>query len=797
MLPGQSLLNGRAAIVSAPSLNSRGVLCFLLPGRYGPPFNARKNSVWFSDRTVDKSVERRSVVPAPELNETARACAAGAPGPAGSIWSVPLVALIALSASFLGNDETAGYAEAVPVIGIGVLLIFFPWRAIPGGAVMIGIGGLLGCGLAGFLPARWIGEPEWHSAIRHAIPGLAASVTLQPIHSLLRFGVMLAAIAFAVWVLQWRPIRRVLCFQALCTGIALLATTALAAHLYAFPVLGWHPSQGFGPFPNRNQTATLMALGAMLALGLCVRSFRRRNPLSILWVLALIACLGALLLSNSRAPFCLLIAGSFFWLFRLQTSTLQGLAVAGGVALLICAATLLFGETIARRVPELLTQGGGFRVKIYQDSLRLVEASPALGTGVGNFEAIFPRFREASLNDERVIHPESDWLWMAAEMGLPSVLFCGIGIGAVLVGMVYSPASGEKEIRSICVVALAAFFVNSLIDVPGHRLGTILPVLVVVGLCTRLRLSAQYSKILLWASRLVGFGLMAFGIVLIGGVNLNTRTQHAIAQRDWTAVEKAATESLVRIPLSWSLYITRAYASVHQGRWLEAISDFHHARFLEPKLAVVPLSEGKAWVGINRALALTAWNETLKRSQAGEMRALYAQMLDASLQDQELHLETIRLADGRPSLAILTLNSEDIDKRTLEALESEKSKLSADELLVLTRAQARKAATERDFERAYELGKQAMRPIPFPARSAQTEGQCYEALTQDPLDFAAAFNLCSILLVQGRREEALRIIDPISRETRCPEYFLVMKAETFAAQRQWQEAWNTIELLVK
>ena len=712
-------------------------------------------------------------------------------------WIVALVVSIAFSASFLGNDGTAGYAEAAPVIGIGLLLLVFPWRAIPDHAVMIGIGGLLVCGLAGFLPVRWVGEAEWHSAIRHAIPGLAASVTLQPVHSLFRFGVMLSSMAFALWLLQWRLIRRVLCFQALCIGIGLLAITALAAHFYSFPVPGWHPSQGFGPFPNRNQTATLMALGVMLALGLCVRSFRRRNPMCILWVLALITCLAALLLSNSRAPFCLVIAGSFFWLFRLQQSTLKGLAVAGGATLLICAAALLLGENMAKRVPDLLTDRGGFRVKIYRDAFRLVEASPALGTGVGNFEAIFPRYREASLNDERVIHPESDWLWLATEMGLPSVLFCGIGIGALMIRMVYSPASGEKELHSIGAIAFAAFLVNSLIDVPGHRLGTILPVLVLAGLCTRPRLLAQNSRILFWVSRITGLGLVALGILLIGAVNLNTRTQRAIAQRDWTTLETAATESLAHTPLNWPLYVERAYASIPLSQWIQAISDFHRARFLEPKLAVVTLSEGKAWAGVNRALALAAWNETLRRSQAGEMRSLYAQMLDASLQDRQLRLKTIRLADARPSLAILTLNSEDIDKRTLEALESEKSKLSADEFLVLTRAQAWKAAAEGDFERAYELGKQAMRPIPFPARSAQTEGQCYEALTQDPLDFAAAFNLCSILLVQGRREEALRIIDPISRETRCPEYFLVMKAGIFASQRQWQEAWNTIELLVK
>src|ERR1700740_3069398 len=231
------------------------------------------------------------------LNQSPGAMSAQRSEARKSVWIVLVVVLIALSPSFLGGEE-AGYGEAVPVIGIGLLLLLFPLSAIPGRSVLIGITGLLFCGLGGFLPAHWIGEPAWHAAIRQAIPGLADTVTLQPVHSLIRFGVMLCAILFAVWVFQWRPVARLWCFQALCGGIALLATIALVAHFYSYPVPGWHPSQGFGPFQNRNQTATLMALGAMLALGLCASSFRRRDWSGVFWFLAFVMCLAALLFTN-------------------------------------------------------------------------------------------------------------------------------------------------------------------------------------------------------------------------------------------------------------------------------------------------------------------------------------------------------------------------------------------------------------------------------------------------------------------------------------------------------------------
>jgi hypothetical protein len=106
--------------------------------------------------SVDKFVEDRSGVSAAELNENPGASSMGA---TESVWTIALVVLIALGASFLGNDETASYAEAVPVIGIGILLIVFPWRGLPShagwgvGQMIIGFSKSCGSG-------RCISTPE-------------------------------------------------------------------------------------------------------------------------------------------------------------------------------------------------------------------------------------------------------------------------------------------------------------------------------------------------------------------------------------------------------------------------------------------------------------------------------------------------------------------------------------------------------------------------------------------------------------------------------------------------------------
>jgi tetratricopeptide (TPR) repeat protein len=402
-----------------------------------------------------------------------------------------------------------------------------------------------------------------------------------------------------------------------------------------------------------------------------------------------------------------------------------------------------------------------------------------------------------SLNGQRVIHPESDWLWMASEMGWFSVLFCIVGIGGLLIRDIHSSTRREKELRLAGLIALGVFLVNSLIDVPGHRLGTILPILLLASLCTRPRLFGESALILPWASRISGIGLLAFGVFLVREANLKAQTERAVVEGEWARAEEAASELLVRQPLSWSLYVTRGYAAVHQSRWLKANTDFRYARFLEPKMAIVPFNEGKAWVGVNRVLALVAWREALRRSQSAEMRDFYGQMLDASSGDSQLHLATIRLADSWPSLALLTLDPGSVDSKTLQVLESQRSRLTAEEILALTRAEAWKAAAAGDFEKAYELGRLAMRRIQFPMRNAQSVEQCRDALIRDPRDFAAAFNLCSILQARERWQDALEVLEPISRDSNCPVYILVMKAETLASQQKWSEAWTAIGELVR
>jgi tetratricopeptide (TPR) repeat protein len=607
---------------------------------------------------------------------------------------------------------------------------------------------------------------------------------------------MLSAIFFGIWVVQWRPTRRVQCVRVLAAGIALLAVAALLVHAFSISIPGWRPSQGFGPFANRNQTGTSMALGAMLALGLCAYSIRVRHTDSPPWAVAFGICLVALFYSNSRGPLCLLALGIFCGILIQQKVSAKSFAIAASAFLLISSAALLIGGDVSARLLGLFSQGAGLRLQIYQDTFQLVKTAPFAGVGLGNFDAIFPSFRHASLNDQRILHPESDWLWLMAEIGVVSALCLVVASACCFKWPPRLARTRDEDVQLACKIAIVLFVVNSLFDVPGHRLGTILPLLFVAGIYCCSTLTAESAPALPWISRLLGIGLIAFGVSLLRSDSTESQLQLALARRDFEEAEKLATRALARTPLNWSLYMTRGYANVHEKKSLQAIADFRYASFLEPKMAAVPFDEGRAWIGVNVPMAVAAWKECLSRSGGNQRDEYFGQILEMSAKDERLLEATLRLSDRDPALALIALRSGLADSRTLQFLEEEKPKLDSEQIRVVLKAEARKAAAEKDFQQAYELARQAVRNIPFPNRQERSEQACRIALIKNPGDMSAAFDLCMVLESEKRHDEAVSVLDGFCREHDCPDYLLLMKADFLASLTQWPAAWEVISGLL-
>jgi len=703
------------------------------------------------------------------------------------------VSAIALSASFLGAAE--GWNAAVPVIGVGLLLILWPFIALPGPTILFGVLGLLFCAIFGFLPGNWFAPAEWHSRLQQAIPGLASTVSLQPYQTLFSLGALLAAILYGVWLIQWQPISRIVCLQTLVVGIAILAGVALISHYAGMPIPIWHPRQGFGPFSNRNQTGTLMGLGAIVAFGLLASGLRRGSWTSSWWIIALVLCLGANLLSNSRASLCLLLLATSGWfVYRLGIS-LRALTIGAGVVLLIATFALLLGEQVVGRLQEFLADGAGLRGNIYQDTAKLIAAVPFTGIGLGNFAAIFPFFRDSSLNSMRVIHPESDWLWLASEAGIGSILFCLVIVTSLLIQTAKPANPREGDVFFAGFVGVLAFLGNTLFDVPAHRLGTILPAIFVAALCTRPKLLFYRARWVPWISRGAGIALIVLAILLVRANSVANGPQRGFVKGDWHAVRAKANEALNITPLDWSLYLIRGSANVRLGNWMEALTDFRGARVIEPKLAVVPFDEGCAWLGANSALAIAAWKEALRRSPDDQI--LYLQMLDKSVPFHEVHLAIVRLGDEHLDWAFTALQRGYFDNTTLDSIESKRSELTFEQQSVFDRAKSRRAAAEKDYRLAYELGMKTLGKVTFPAPGHMSEIQYRLSLVQDPTNFSAVYNLCLILRAQERKREMLQVLESVTKQAGCPDYFYAMKGDLLASMDDWSGAWGAISRLVR
>jgi tetratricopeptide (TPR) repeat protein len=507
-------------------------------------------------------------------------------------------------------------------------------------------------------------------------------------------------------------------------------------------------------------------------------------------------CLVALFYSNSRGPLCLLVLGSFCGILIQQRISAKGFAIAASAFLLIASAALLIGGNVSARLLGLFSEGAGLRVQIYQDTFQLVKTAPFAGVGLGNFDAIFPWFRHASLNDQRILHPESDWLWLVAETGVVSLLFLVLAT-ACCFGWSPRPARRrDEDVQLACRIAIVLFVINSLFDVPGHRLGTILPLLFVAGIYCCSTLTAEGAPALPWISRLLGIGLVAFGVSLLRSDSAESQLHLVLARGDFEEVEKLTSRALTRAPLNWSLYMTRGYANVHEKKLLQAIADFRYALLLEPKMAVVPFEEGRAWIGVNVPMAVAAWKECLSRSSGDERNEYFRRILEVSAKDERLLEATLRLSDGDPALALIALRSGLADSKTLRFLEEEKPKLDSEQIRVVLKAEARKAAAEKNYQQAYELARQAIRNIPFPNRQERSEQACRIALIKNPGDISAAFDLCMVLESEKRHDEAVRVLENVCRDGNCPDYLQLMKADFLASLTQWPAAWEVISGLL-
>jgi hypothetical protein len=763
----------------------------------------------------------------------------------GRWWKNIAVPALPALACFLGG-ATEKWSEGIIVALLGLILLVDPPRSSLGWVLNLIIFALAGCAATAFLPAQWFSQPDWRLVLLNDFGvTLPATLSPQPWISLGCFASLVAGLSWLYYVstleLDLREVRQQLRFFA--GAIVTLAILCVALYLTRAALPFWHNQRGFGPFPNRNQTANLFGLTAVVVLACGQEDIRQGRKRWLAWLIALGFLVWAIVLDFSRAGILILAAGSAFWLGAFALRKGSAARIALGLSLLLILATVLLvfgGQTFERfhlRTGEAGDVATDLRWAIFRDALQLIRASPWCGIGLGNFDGIFAIFRDASLNGARTIHPESDWFWLWVELGWPAFVLTMTGL-AVLVRRVFPLQEGTNQrFRLAALLAALLFVLHGVVDVSGHRIGTIFAGIFLLGMA--LRRPAQLSPSA-WAPivfRSIGVLLVGVGITWVVVTRYEMRLPGAIGaeielrqasianrNRNFDETIQRTTHALEWAPLKWQLYFARALGKIGAKRPpSDALDDFRRARFLEPNAYEVPFEEGSAWLASEPGLAITAWREALRRagaeksekyrrmlSLAAQYRpAVYRGLEEFGLAHHDLALICLERATGQQFMSALdgvlehdpnlqTFSSE--EKLKLFSLWADHGDLN--ELARVVEAHpdwmshawpalAKYHASRNDFRSAFKVVRRFGETPPLPDASAgQSLDQLRQAFHAAPDNYGVGYQLYRQQMNEGKIDEALMTVRHFTEMANCPRYFHFLEAESWAAKENWDRAWK-------
>jgi O-antigen ligase len=759
--------------------------------------------------------------------------------------SIPALPVIAC---FLGG-ATQKWSEGIVLVLLGLILLVHPPRFTLGPALNAILLAVLACTATAFLPARWFLQPAWRLVLVNDFDiALPATLSPQPWISLGCLISFLAALSWLYYVsavdLDLHEVRSQL--RVFVTGIVLLAALCLALHHAHTALPFWHNERGFGPFPNRNQTANLFGLTAIVLLACGQDDIRHGRKRWVVWVLGLAILVAAIIVNFSRAGVLILVVGSALWLaaFALRKASPARIALGISGLLILLTVMLVFGgQTFERfnlRSGDMASVTNDLRWAIFRDALQLIRASPWCGIGLGNFDEIFAMFRDASLTASRTIHPESDWFWFWVEAGWPAILLALAGF-ALLIRRVFPLHEGTNQrFRVAALIAAVLFVLHGMVDVSGHRVGTAFAGIFLLGLAAGRTTCLRSSRAAPVLFRFIGLVLLVAGgswvfatryeKPLPGGVGVENELALASAanrRRNFDETIERTTHALAWAPVKWQPYFLRAIAKVGAKHPpADALADFRRARFLEPNVYEIPYEEGNVWLASEPTLTLTAWREALRRAGA-QRTGIYSRMLGLAAQysprvnqglgefgllQHDLALVFLEHSGGAPFMAALHRFLEhDPALQTFSAEEKTKFftywagrgdpaemvreiEKHPEWMNYAWRGAAKYHAQQKDYRKAWEVSRRFEAPPVLPADAQGSSiDQLRQALHASPENYGIGFQLYREQMRAGKIDEALVTVRHFTEQPACPRYFHFLEAEAWAAKENWERAWKAWE----
>jgi hypothetical protein len=544
-----------------------------------------------------------------------------------------------------------------------------------------GVLGLLLVLLFAFLPQFYWPAPEWRvlavESLGFELPGV---LSVQPWISFEAWLLVLAGFAWLYVALQLpinlRGRHRLFFFVSIL--FAAMAGLVVWGNLMGLHYPGADEAGTFSFFPDRNQTANFLALGGVVTFAYAMEAVRLGKLFPLIGALASGLCLVALVLSESRVGVVLYFLGMAIWYgCNLRARTLpRFLKIGFPVVVTMLCLVVMSVDKAAQGVSSFAASttaepqlGDGVRWGLYQDASRMLLDAPLTGFGLGSFSVVFPQYREASASPEAVFHPESDFIWLATEGGLLALgflLFVLVGYALRCRGFMQGMSASY---RVLALAPVLLFFLHSLMDVSGHRPGTVYLAILFAALALPGRNRPKsYFSLRCW--RFVGVGLMLFGLVwLLAGAfglpwhssvrlkQLQSQVQSDLEMLDTRAAGEAMASWLQFRPLDWQAYFQRAELALSASDVdVDAASlDFERARFVEPVLGSLSYAEGVLWLPHDVDHTLAAWRETLSR-ELEDVDLTFARMVDQAEGSSALSSGLARISEANPHHRALYLS---------------------------------------------------------------------------------------------------------------------------------------------
>ena len=261
-----------------------------------------------------------------------------------------------------------------------------------------------------------------------------------------------------------RPAQKLALIAAAVIGVSVVGGEALLNF-----VATRDPRQ-FGTFFNPNIFANALAVALPLSIGLplALWNIARNRNFALIGALPFFVVLPALAVTSSKGGLLAAFVGTLVTVLALRASRPAAFKAAFRRALpAVLILGLAFGALAAVTVgPRLLAARGAdnnstmFRTYLWRGALRMIEAKPVVGFGPGAFAGSFPRYALADVARSS----EQSWLQIAAESGVPALLFLLGAFALAFRNGWRARAESGWALRAAAMGALAAMIVHGCVD---------------------------------------------------------------------------------------------------------------------------------------------------------------------------------------------------------------------------------------------------------------------------------------------------------------------------------------------